>query len=554
MSDPVRLPAILKTEWQRVLLADHPRRLDLLGLKADWPCREILVAVHRNTPFEFIAQIMGPFLAYGDLAARFSFGDYDDSLAVPSELAPADLHLVWLDFDRYKAQTNLAHWLAGRIGVLRGRTSAPILVADSPTDPAFNAQLAECLSPIAGVRLYPRSAVAGRLGAGFRDERLKGVGATTLSAQAGLETARELGLCWLPAAVRPRLKCIAVDLDNTLYDGVLGEDGIDGLRLGPAHLALQQRLVELQGEGLLLAVISRNEPDDVQALLAARADFALRPHHLSAQAIGWGPKSQGLADIAASLRIGVDAILLVDDNPGEIAEAASAHPMLWTLHAADPALALAGLRLGPGLLAWSADQAAAIRAEDLAAAQIRRSHGDSTTYLASLETRLDFHVNALDHLGRMFDLSNKTNQFNLALQRLSEADLARRLAVGGPRAVTISLSDALSDSGIVAMILFSPGEDRLVVDELCISCRALGRGLEDVMIGTAITWAQQQSGLSQVAFAHDTGPRNAPARQWLGNILKAPLNETRGFYTMAWPPAGWSDRLAGIPVTIRGLG
>ncbi|MEJ2631353.1 MAG: HAD-IIIC family phosphatase [Acidihalobacter sp.] len=554
--------AIEKAQWQAPIFAPRPRRMELAALQPSWPLTSISVAVHRNTPFEYIAQAMPAFLAYAGMRADFRYSDYDDSLQFRvDEADDADVHVVWLDFERYRAHlegTALADWLGERLRQLRQTTDAPLLVANQAGKDtqanAVNQAVESAVAPVPGARVYDRRPLLGALGDAFLDKRLAGIGATSLSGLATLLTARDLGLRWFPAAVRPRLKCIAVDFDNTLYAGVLGEDGPVGLTLTPAHAALQERLVALSREGILLAAVSKNEAADVERLLAERGDFPVRHEHFAHMAVSWESKSAGLARIADSLRIGLDAIVLVDDNPGEIAEVAAAMPMVRCVHGVDPELALAELTIGPDLLAWTGDETAGLRAADLEAAKARQravaEAADPLAYLGTLDTRLVFALNPRGHLARMHELSGKTNQFNLALKRLGEAALDRWFDKPGPRAVTIQLADRLSDSGIVGMMLFDTEGDTLRVEELCISCRALGRGLEDLMIATAITAAMKQTDCSSVAFAFATGPRNRPARDWLVGFSGRPLDAPQGTHRLVWPPAGLDERLSAIPVTV----
>jgi len=547
---------VAAAEWQAALFAERPRRLQLRQLKPSWPCVDIAISVHRNAPFEYIAEEMPPFLAYAGYRALFSFSEYDDSLQFSD--SSADLHLVWLDFERYRGRLDagqLVEWLSERLQSLRSQSKAPMLVSNwaalDEEAEAFNAALDDAIEKLPGARVYDRRPLIEKLNGGFWDGRLWELGATVLSGAATLEIARDLGLRWIPAAMRPRIKCVAVDLDHTLYEGVLGEDGIDGLVLTPLHEALQRRLLALREEGVLLAVISKNEPADVEAMFAKRSDFPLQREHISATAIGWNSKADGLAEIARVLNIGTEAILFVDDNIGEIANVQSREPNVSVVHAADPALALAELTLGPDLLAWGDDDSADLRAHDLAA-NIKRGAElaiavDSFAYLATLETRLDFYLDAPEHLKRVHDLSRKTNQFNLALKRLEEAEVSEHLAAPNQHIVTIGLSDRLSESGIIAMMLVAVGHQTAIVEELCVSCRALGRRLEDLMIIQGLEGALKGSDVRAIEFDFATGPRNTPALQWLETLAGKPLAE-RGRCRLSSSLAEMAERVARLPV------
>jgi FkbH-like protein len=533
MDAPSSSAAIAKALRQPALFGAQLRRGELAALTADWPLAPITVHVARNTAFEFVASAGPAFLSYADLEVQWRYSDYDDSLSFGEPPGNAAVILLWLDFDRYRmADEALAAWIAERATALRAQTPAPILVADRPGADGFNDLLRQTLAGAAGVFLYPRAQVAERLGNRYRDARMAAAAGSDLSNAAALEHARDLGLVWIPALVSPPLKCLALDLDNTLYAGVLGEDGPQGLQLTDAHARLQRRLVDLHGQGLLLALLSKNEPADVEALFDARPDFPLRPEHLSARAIGWGAKSAGLVEIAQTLNIGPDAILLLDDNLGEIAEVATALPSTPCLHTPDPEATLRALDLTPGLMRLSVDTADRLRAADLAARGQRLQHAsaapDPAAYHAALHTRLTYARADAASIERLQALSIKTNQFNLALARLTHAQAQAYLNAPDRGAFGVALSDDLSDSGVIAAIFARRDGEGWIVDDLCISCRALGRGLEDDIVLGAL------EGLGEnVGFAFAEGPRNGPARAWLERLSGAPLPDAPGIVRAA---------------------
>jgi FkbH-like protein len=373
-----------------------------------------------------------------------------------------------------------------------------------------------------------------------------------LSDAACLRAARALGLVHLPAALGPRLKAVVVDLDHTLYAGVLGEDGPAALRLSEAHAVLQRRLVALRAEGIFLAVASRNEPADVERLFAERPDFPLRPEHLSARAIAFRDKAPGIAEIARALRISPDAMLFVDDNPGELAAATAALPGLRTLHAADAELAGRALDAFPFLHGYPRDREEARRVADLASEETRAAAAASAAspeaYLRSLEVVLTFHPGSAALVPRLSELSGKTNQFNTAFLRLREAEVARRLADPSCRTVAVSLRDRLSDSGVVAAVFARRAGATLRVDELVVSCRALGRGVEAAMVLGALRLAAGDAPVGELSFAFTPGPRNEPARRFLSEL--AGREPEPGGLAIPWSAAAARDALSRIPVTL----
>ena len=547
-----------RAEWQPTLFANELRRLDLLKLEPGWPCEPFHLRIHRNQAFEFVASVLGPFLAFGGRRAEIAYSDYDDSLALHVE-GRADVDLLWLDFERYRdrlAPRELVAWLLERVQSLRARSEAPILVADcAATDAAaqeLNDGLRNLAQVVPGVRIVPLSQIGAELGARTFDRRAARVTGMTLSDAACLRAARALGLVWLPAALAPRLKAIALDLDNTLYSGVLGEDGPAGLQLTAMHLELQRKLLRLREQGVFLALASRNEKVDVDRLFAERPDMPLRPEHFSATSIAFRAKASGLREIAAELRIGVDALLFVEDNPGEMAVVATEVPGVKMLHAADPALTARALDFYPGLQGYPPGRDDLRRVADVAASaqreQAARSAQSPEAYLRSLEVVLTFATNRRADLERLAELSNKTNQFNTAFLRLSEAQVAKRLADPLCRTISVSLRDRLSDSGIVGALFLRQASSTLVADEIVISCRALGRNVEHAIVTEALRRALEELPAGEVRFAFREGPRNGPARAFLAEYAgRAPGADG---VSVSWDPGRAARLFERLPVTV----
>ena len=553
--------ALDRAARQPVLFAALPKRSDLLRLGAQESAAVVTMHVHRNHSFEHVASAMAPFAGFAGLDVRLEYGDYDDSLAM-DDAPDADVELVWLDWSRYgtsRTPADLAEWLRSRVMTRRPLTESPILVAGAPAaDPAgvgLTAELEKALASVPAVHVCDLASIGRQLGDRLFDTRAARLSGTPLSDAACVLAARLFGLRWIPSVVRPPLKAVVVDLDDTLYRGVLGEDGAGGVELSDAHRDLQARLVSLREAGMFIAVASRNEAGDVEELFATRTDFPLRREHLSACEVSWEPKADAIRRVASQLRIGTDAVVFLDDNAGELAAVAADVPRIATLHAgADPAVTLRALDLFPGLWRWRRSEADAVRIQDLAASREREAlaatAADPLAYLASLQPHLLYGLNPGRHLSRLHELSVKTNQFNLALARLAEAEVARRIAAPDHVVVSVRLSDRLTDSGLIAAIFGRRDGDTLVVEELCISCRALGRRLEDLLIGEAIARMTAATGTSRVVMRYALGSRNAPARAWLARAVAQPLGPGAGEIPFPWSGSSHAALVSALPVTI----
>ncbi|MFN3428428.1 MAG: HAD-IIIC family phosphatase [Candidatus Sericytochromatia bacterium] len=560
MTSPPRTDYIDRCEMQRLLFAPSPGRAELLALAGKplpaAPCRLVVL---RNQSFEFIASVLEPFMRYAGFDARVTYSDYDDSLSfeVPLE---AEAVLVWLDFERYAETMDapaIATWVLGRMAALRARTASPILLGLPPRASealeALHDALSAGLSSVPGLHGCDQDPVYRQLGERFWDMRAMRLTGTRLGNAACIALARRLGFICLPALLSPRIKAIALDLDNTLYGGVLGEDGPRGLELSPAHEALHRTLIGLRERGVFLAIVSKNLDEDVVALFAERPDFPLRWEHLSARSVGWGSKHEGIAEIARALRIGPDAVLFVDDNPGELAEVAHALPGVRYVHAASPEETNRALTLFPGLHGYRSSDEDALRVTDLALsgqrAALQARFDDSKAYMRSLGVALTFQLNPHGLAGRLYELSQKTNQFNSGLRRFTEAEVAAYLDGADGAVVAIGLRDRLSDSGVIGAVFGRFVGRALVIDEISISCRALGRQIEDVLVGEALRGMIGARPVDHVRFAASAGPRNQPALQWLARFTGAAV--TAPEVTWAWEPTALVRRLEDVPVEIR---
>ena len=516
---------LMRAEWQSVLFGT-PNRADLAGCTRPSGLRRVRVRVHRNHGFEAVSSAAIAYAGWNGLEYEWLIGGYDDSLTFAADGA-SDVDIVWLDTDRIRhvALDGVGARLGGRLRALRAQTDAPILVLAWPLAGIDPERVTELQIP--GLHVADLAPIAESLGECWLDIRTASISGTRLSNQACMRVARELACCWLPAAALAPRKAIAVDLDGTLYAGVLGEDGPSGVELEAGHRVLQERLVEFREAGILLALVSRNNLHDVEALFRERRDFPLRLSHFSAVEVAWDDKHRALERVAAALRVDCDAMVFVDDNAGELQSVAQTLPVC-TVHAKpDGEQTCAALEHVAGLFRWHASQEDRLRAGDLRASQMRsdlqEASGSADDYLRSLDVRLDFLIGRSAHVLRMAELSAKTNQFNLSLGRMNEAEIARRLDASPSNVIAIRLADRIADSGIVGLLVCSRQGDTLAIDELCISCRALGRRLEDSMITTALLLLAGERAPRKVVFSTRTGLRNEPARRWLALYADLPL-------------------------------
>jgi FkbH-like protein len=289
-------------------------------------------------------------------------------------------------------------------------------------------------------------------------------------------------------------KCVVLDLDNTLWGGVVGEEGPAGVKIGTgdpegeAFLDLHYKLKSLQARGVLLAICSKNNPADVQEVFATRPEIPLRLEDFAAMEIGWGPKHEGLRRIASALNIGTDSLVFVDDNPAEVSLIQQMMPEVRTvLLPADPAeypLALERLSDFEKLTILEEDvQKTAKYRENRQRQELRAASGDDlAAYLASLGTDLTICRARKDDLPRVHQLFAKTNQFNLTTQRYSPGEVDLFATSPACELWVAQARDRFGDMGTVGVALLKKQGRTLLIDSLLLSCRAMGRGIETALM------------------------------------------------------------------------
>lgn len=503
----------MSLELQEYIFEKKPKRRELLQYCPGEHSCQYKVQVFRNHSFELIEHTIPVYLDYAGLGIHFSYSNYDDSFSFLDLDASADLIIVWIDGARYP-NISIQDFLAERIQALRAITNQPVLVMP------FRAEVTLELPDVLAVNV---SQLCCDLEADLVDERTLAATGTALSSKAMLFISKALGLRYLPAMLRPALKGLVVDFDNTLYQGVLGEDGIQGVILTPGHKALQQELKQLAQQGFFLCAASKNELEDVCALLDQRADFPLKREDFTKLCVSWKPKAESIEEIAAFLNVHTDSLVFIDDNIGELSAVQMHHPRIRLLHAKeDASMTLEVLKSYPGLLKLRSSADDRKRSADVRSneerAQLRQtmSHSD---YIKSLQLQLTYRLNDRERIGRVAELANKTNQFIFNYKRYSEAEVTQLMSSEDTAVLTLSLSDRLSDSGLVGVFAGRRQAEHMELEECFVSCRALGRGIDEIMVLSAISILLKHFGVSKLHVQFQSGPRNHPAQTFVEEHL-----------------------------------
>ena len=297
----------------------------------------------------------------------------------------------------------------------------------------------------------------------------------------------------LMARTQAPKKCVILDCDNTLWGGVIGEDGIDGIQIGEdfpgsAYRDFQRLLLYWRGQGILLALGSKNNEGDVWEVFEKHRGMVLKREHISTWQINWNPKAENIPLIARALNIGTDSLVFIDDNPIEIDYMRSARPeVISILLPEDPADILKTMRELFHFDRLEITQEDLQRADMIQAERQREALGGSLSkqdFFKTLDLHIDLFRAESKDLDRIAQLINKTNQFNLTTIRRSLDEVTFLAGSSRHRIFGLRVSDKFGDYGLTGVIIVEIHQDTSVwyLDTLLLSCRVLGRGVETALL------------------------------------------------------------------------
>jgi FkbH-like protein len=309
-------------------------------------------------------------------------------------------------------------------------------------------------------------------------------------------------------------KCLVLDLDNTLWGGVVGDDGVDGIRLGGGHPGsafreLQQMVRGLKEQGVLLAVSSKNDPGVCEEAFATHPEMLLTVQDFVAVRANWRSKPENVVELAQQINISTDAMVFVDDNPAERDLMRRALPEVTTLEMPDDPsdFALIVARsAGVDLLQLTEEDSGRVEMYRAQAdrEQLRLSEADLTTYLHDLHSELRIEPVGPLNVTRVVQLFAKTNQFNLTGRRYSEDEIARNVEQGGAF-YAARLTDRFGDNGLIAAIgLTGDATGVWSIDNIVMSCRVFSRGVERAIVGSILRAARRHGAPAVTGVLRET--------------------------------------------------
>lgn len=327
---------------------------------------------------------------------------------------------------------------------------------------------------------------------------------------------------WTFARWRPPIKVVAIDGDMTLWKGVVGEDGIDGVTIDKGRRALQEKLLHLQQNGVLLCLCSKNVESDVQKLLCEHSDFLLRENHFVSLQVNWNHKSENLKTLANELNLGLDSFVFIDDNPLEVAEVREQCPEVIAMpfpssdkHILD--FVEHNWLFDLGQVTETDTQRTRWVRENLQRKQAHNRIPSYAAFIKDLQLQINHSPMKSEDIARVSQLTQRTNQFNTTTIRQTEEELRQLNAHPNIQIEVVSVKDRFGDYGLVGVMVLDMTQKQAVLQSLLLSCRVLGRGVEHAMINKAAQIAAHK-GFDQLHIQFVPSQRNEPAKAFLDHL------------------------------------
>ncbi|MCK4258610.1 MAG: HAD-IIIC family phosphatase [Halanaerobiales bacterium] len=318
---------------------------------------------------------------------------------------------------------------------------------------------------------------------------------------------------------KQHFKVIVLDCDNTLWQGVCGEDGTLGVKIEGPYLELQKFMLQKHDDGMLLVLCSKNNEPDVWDVFDRNPEMVLKRDYISNWKINWQPKSENIKALAKELNLGIDSFIFIDDNPLECSEVMTNCPEVLTLLLPKDKKQIAVFLQH----VWAFDRFK-VTDEDKKRTkmyiaerkrqEVQQSGMNLENFLAGLELKMSMNYMEKANLARVSQLTQRTNQFNLSTTRRTEEEIEKLLQNEDTECWTIQVSDCFGDYGVVGVVITHKGTEELFIDTFLLSCRVLGRRVEDAILIGLKKYCQEYN-LNQIEARFYPTAKNTPFKEFL---------------------------------------
>lgn len=480
-------------------------------------------ALYRAKPTVAILAVQARDVA-PDLVSRFADLSGDDVDQVIKSVG--DAYASWISAYRANTQAHLIVHLLETPDPVQGILDSQVEVGQSEAIRRINERIRAAARAVRNVYTLDVDALLARHGRErWADERLWLTARVPMQPGALIHMARAWAKFLHPITGRV-CKALVCDLDNTLWGGVIGEDGMTGIKLsaehpGAAFQELQRAVIDLYQRGVIIAVCSKNNLDDAMEAINAHPGMVLKPDHFACLRINWQDKASNLREIAKELNIGVDALAFIDDNPVERAWVRENVPEVTVIDLpVDPmgyARALRESMVFERLTLTAEDRERGRQyAENRVRTELQQQAGSLEEFYESLKQEVEIATVTPMTLARVSQLTNKTNQFNLTTRRYTEQQVQDMAASDDWRVYSIKVKDRFGDNGLVGVAIASFKGGVCEIDSFLLSCRVIGRTVETGFLAAIVEEAKRR-GITTLRSWFIPTKKNAPAKEFLGS-------------------------------------
>ncbi len=411
----------------------------------------------------------------------------------------------------------------------------------------FNALLREKVSEVSDAYIFDMNYEAGKFGYNaIADDRMEFISKNPFSSEFLIYLARQYAR-FIASMLQIRKKCLVLDLDNTLWGGVIGEEGLEGIALGEVwpgnvYKEIQRTVKALYRSGVILALNSKNNIEDVREVFEKHPDMILQWDDFAVKKINWNNKAQNMKEIAEDLNIGLDSLVFVDDNPAEIELINRYLPQVTTISfSSDPLTNLRTLReitCFDNLQFTPEDFRKGEQYKTQAArASLKRTASNIEEYYYDLQMKLTIKECDKFALKRVAQLTRKTNQFNLTTRRYSESDIEKFMLSREHLIYYVRLEDRFGDNGITGVAIIEKKNKVWHIDSFLMSCRIIGRTVETALLSYILEQAARED-VSKITGEFIPTAKNKPVKDFYakhGFEKKGDLWELKLPGNIKWP-------------------
>jgi FkbH-like protein len=541
--------------------------------------KPLRLAVLRSYTAEMIEPILKLRLMLEGYAAEFFFGDFNqyaqEILDVDSPLYKFGPDVVLLlirieevmpEFIDEYGQFPFEHWqseiakraeqIAGLAMTLASHRPCQILIQNlvSPTAPFwggydaqtlnnqqslvnnFNGQMADKLQGSSSINIWDFQRLVRQLGAdNIYDPKAWYSAHNPYRQKQYPQIAGDL-LKYLRSALGRQKKCIVLDLDNTLWGGIAGEDGMDGVQLGhdypgSCYCDFQRALLKLYHRGIILAINSKNNEEDALEIIDKHPYMVLKREHFAAFRINWLDKSVNMSALAHDLNIGIDSMVFIDDNPVECELVSQQHPECEVVCLPEqPYLLPQVVEKLEGFenlkLTKEDREKGKMYQAQVARKQFETIYQSLDDFLANLEMEVFIERASNFTIPRISQLTQKTNQMNLTTRRYTDADIQSFVDAPDQHVFCVGAKDRFGDNGIIGVFILCFDKNTCRIDTFLLSCRVISRHIEDAMIAYIAEFAEKQ-GADVIIGEYLPTRKNKPAAEMYSGFGFEALDEAR---------------------------